>query len=54
MDPKKERDWADQINDPENTPDYEPAYRGGDPQYECWAENGYTQKAKEQPVDDCD
>ena len=41
MDPKKEREYADEIPDDEETerPEpYEPTYRDGSAQNECWAE----------------
>ena len=37
MDPKKEQDYADEIPDDEETPEpYEPTYRDGSAQNECW------------------
>ena len=38
-DPKKELDYTDAIPDDEETerPEYEPTYRDGSAQNECWA-----------------
>ena len=37
-DPKKEQEWADEIPDEEERNDeYEPVYRDGSAQNECWA-----------------
>ena len=37
-DPKKEREWADEIPDEEEQePKYEPTYRDGSARNECWA-----------------
>ena len=39
MDPKKEREYADQIPDEEETSSpYEPTYRDGSAKNECWSE----------------
>jgi hypothetical protein len=35
-DPKKEREWADEIPDGEEEEEYEPTYRDGSAQNECW------------------
>lgn len=42
MDPKKEREYADEIPDDEETeqPEYEPTYRDGSAQNECWGGEG--------------
>ena len=43
MNPDKSREWADNIVDgDEETGEYEPTYRDGSAQNECWAGEGYT------------
>ncbi len=38
MDPRKEQEYADEIPDEENDDgSYEPVYRDGSAQNECWA-----------------
>ncbi|MBR6028200.1 MAG: hypothetical protein IKP40_03850 [Clostridia bacterium] len=47
MDPKKERDWADRLDDreeQEEAPEQEPTYPDGSVRHECWAEDGYTRR----------
>ncbi len=39
-DPKKEREWADEIPDGEEEEEYEPTYRDGSAQNECWDADG--------------
>ena len=44
MGPKKEQEWADRIeDDDEDSRDaYEPTYRDGSTQNECWSDSHYT------------
>ena len=44
MGPNKEQEWADRIeDDDEDSRDgYEPTYRDGSAQNECWADDNYT------------
>ena len=42
MGPKEEQEWADAIPDEDEQEGYEPVYRDGSIQNECWAEPGYT------------
>ena len=43
MGPEKEQEWADRPEDDEDSPeDYEPTYRDGSAQNECWADREYT------------
>ena len=50
MDPKKEREWADRIPDPDEETDAGvPTYRDGSAQNECWAAEGFAGKRSPQP-----
>ena len=47
MDPEKEREYADVIPDDEETDNaYEPTYRDGSVQNECWAVEEAAAKKK--------
>ena len=55
MDPRKEQEWADALDDSDGFRDEEPTYHDGSVQHECWAERGYTRKLeKTAPENDGD
>ena len=51
MDPRKEREWADRMDEYDRACDNEPTYPDGSVQNECWSERGYTRRTSGAPYE---